>query len=197
MSITYTNASFDSNDPNKARHELRSMDSNLQSRAAYEAIRIARLEDYMNNLRKDHPGWLSRLGLSKQDKAILQAYGEKELEAATILLSHQNQILTAISRAQLSFVTEVVNTLLKTGRAGLKSAAASIYSEALLNLQGRIKDTSTRLYDMIEEEYFEAEKRLPPIRTVIYERIDTMLRNWAKASLLLQEEFITILEKNL
>jgi len=191
-----SHSSVNADNTGKAGHELHSLDANLQGRASFESLRMSQLEAHMAELRKNYPGWLTRLALSPEDRALLQAYGEKELEAARMLLSHQNQVLTIISQAQVSFVAEVVNTMLKTGRAGLKSAAAAMYTAEMLRLQKKLSDSSTAFYNMIEEKYLEAEKRLPPIRQQILEKLETDLKYWAKALRLIQEEFISILEPN-
>jgi hypothetical protein len=190
------NTHVSNDDSSKARTELQSLDSNLQSRAGFEVLKMEQLERHLSDLKSSYSTWLSRLGLSQHDKALLEAREEKELEFARTFLTHQNQKLTIISHADVSFVAEVVKTLLRTGQAGLKGAAAALYREAMLNFQYRQSEASARFYADIERQYNEAAEMLPPIRHHILSQIDTSLRNWARACEKMQEEFISILEEN-
>ena len=189
----FMNANHHEGHTGATRQQFQSLDENMQRRAALEAMRKSQLEDHLAMLSTNYQNWFSRLGLSREDRALLKAYSERQLEAAKIILTEQNKILTVISRAQVLIVEEIVYTLQKTTRVGLKSIAIRLYSEAILNLQTDLERASVEVYDLVEKKYKQAEERPMPVRIRIIAEIDTLLTNWALYSRRLQEDFISIL----
>lgn len=180
---------------NEAKSELETLGSGLQEQTGIEEHRKSQLMQHMKDLKENNQGWLNRLTLPKEDKAMLKAYGEKQIEAAVIVLGNQNKALAAICEGQVSFIREVVNTLLQTGRSGLKSAAAAIYKENALAMQATLDRISREFYSLVENKYRDAEKRLPFVQKQIIQEIELMMRKWTEDTVSIQNDFSTILQE--
>lgn len=195
MEPNNTNTTIDTQNVNEAKSELETLGSGLQGQTAIEEHRKGQLMQHMKDLKENNQGWLNRLMLPKEDKALLRAYGEKQLEAAQIVLGNQNKALAAICEGQVSFIREVVNTLLQTGRSGLKGAAATIYKENALAMQATLTRISSEFYTLVENKYRDAEKRLPFVQKQMMQEIELMMRKWSEDTVSLQNDFSTILQE--
>ena len=127
MEINNTNTTTATQNVNETKSELEILGSGLQGGTAMEEQRKAQLMQHMKDLKDSNQGLLNRLMLSKEDKALLKLYGEKELEAVETVLGDQNKALAVIGDGQVKFIKQVVNTLLLTGRSGSKGGATAIY----------------------------------------------------------------------
>jgi hypothetical protein len=194
--MEYTNTVVDTQNVNEAKSELEILGSGLQGQTSIEEHRKGQLMQHIKDLKNNNQGWLNRLLLPKEDKALLRAFGEKELEAAEIALGSQNKALAAICDGQVSFIKEVVNTMLKTGRSGLKGAAATIYKENALAMQSSITRISGEFYTLVETKYRDAETRLPFVQKQMMAEIELMMRKWSEDTLTIQNDFSTILQEN-
>ena len=185
----------DTQNISEAKSELETLGSGLQSQTSIEEHRKGQLIEHMKDLRDNNQGWLNRLILPKEDKALLKAYGEKQLEAAQIVLATQNKALSAICEGQVAFIREVVNTLLQTGRSGMKGAAATIYKENALAMQATLTKISGEFYTLVENKYRDAEKRLPFVQKQMMQEIEMMMRKWSEDTVSIQNDFSTILQE--
>ena len=192
---TNTLSFIDAQNVNGAKSELESLGSGLQGQTSVEEHRVNHLKDHLNNLKENNQGWLSRLMLPKEDKAMLKLYGEKQLQAAQVVLENQNKALNAICEAQLSFIREVVNTLLQTGRSSLKGAAATIFKENALAMQSSLTRISREFYTVVENHYRDAEKRLPFIQKHMLAEIELMIAKWEEDTKAIQYDYSKILQE--
>lgn len=195
MELNIVPANNESKDVSVAKSELHSLNTGLHGQASQEDERKTNLMRHLEVLSQRNRGFLDRLALNKDEKALLKTYSEKQLEAADVILSGQNKALSAVCDAQVSFVKEVVNTMLKTGRSGLKSAAAGIYRENALSMQTAMDRISSEFYTLIEKKYLDAEKRLPFIQKQILSEIEMMMVKWQQDFELIQNDFSTILQE--
>lgn len=189
------NTIVDTQNVSEAKSELEILGSGLQEQTSIEEHRKRQLMQHMKDLKENNQGWLNRLMLPREDKALLKAYGEKQLEAAQIVLGNQNKALAAICEGQVSFIREVVNTLLQTGRSGLKGAAATIYKENALAMQATLTRISSEFYTLVENKYRDAEKRLPFVQKQMMHEIELMMRKWSEDTVSIQNDFSTILQE--
>lgn len=195
MEQNITNTFAGTQNVSEAKTELETLGSGLQEQTSIEEHRKGQLMKHMNDLKDNNQGWLNRLMLPREDKALLKAYGEKQLEAAQIVLGNQNKALAAICEGQVSFIREVVNTLLQTGRSGLKGAAATIYKENALAMQATLTRISSEFYTLVENKYRDAEKRLPFVQKQMMYEIEIMMRKWSEDTVSIQNDFSTILQE--
>ncbi len=185
----------DTQNVNEAKSELQTLGSGFQEQTSIEEHRKEQLVKHIKDLKNNNQGWLDHIMLPREDKALLKAYGEKQLEAALIVLGNQNKALSAICEGQVSFIREVVNTLLQTGRSGMKGAAAAIYKENALAMQATLTRISSEFYTLVENKYRDAEKRLPFVQKQIEIEIELMMRKWSEDTVSIQNDFSTILQE--
>lgn len=195
METNNTFTTVDQHNVNEAKSELENLGSNLQGQTALEDHRKAVLLQHMKDLKSNNQGWVSRLMLPREDKAMLKVYGEKQIEAAEIVLGNQNASLQAICAGQVAFIKEVVNTLLKTGRSGLKGAAAAIYRENALAMQANLTRISSEFYTLVEGKYKDAQTRLPFVQKQAMAEIDLMMQKWNQDFVEIQNDYSTILQE--
>jgi hypothetical protein len=197
MDMNNTLTVVDTQNVNGAKSELESLGTGLQGQTSIEEHRLTQLRQHMKDLKNNNQGWLNRLMLPKEDKEMLRLYGEKQLEAAQIVLDTQNKALNAICEGQLSFVREVVNTLLQTGRSGLKGAAATIFSENTLAMQATLTRISREFYTVMENHYRDAERRMPFIQKQMMAEIDLMMAKWNEDTVSIQNDYSKILQERI
>jgi len=185
----------DNQNVNETKSELETLGSDMQGQTALAEQRRSLLMQHVRDLKENNQGWINRLMLPKEDKALLKTYGEKQLEAAEIVLGNQNRALAAICDGQTSFIKEVVNTLLQTGRSGLKGAAAAIYQENALAMQATLTKISGEFYTLVENKYRDAEGRLPFVQKQMMLEIELMMRKWLEDIHSIQDDFSTILKE--
>lgn len=195
MEQNNTNIMVDTQNVNEAKSELQTLGSGFQEQTSIEEHRKEQLVKHIKDLKNNNQGWLDHIMLPREDKALLKAYGEKQLEAALIVLGNQNKALSAICEGQVSFIREVVNTLLQTGRSGMKGAAAAIYKENALAMQATLTRISSEFYTLVENKYRDAEKRLPFVQKQIEIEIELMMRKWSEDTVSIQNDFSTILQE--
>ena len=111
------------------KQELHQMGDQLNGKTDMVGQKEAIIERHVRNLAERNKTWIDQMLLPGADKELLKAYAAKQAEAVNIILDSQNKSLAALCGGQVTFVKEVVNTLLKTGRAGLKAGADLIYVE--------------------------------------------------------------------
>jgi len=179
----------------EAKDELKTLGSDLNDQTSLEGHRKTMLINHVKEVKANNQDWVSRLFLPKGEKEKLKILDEKELEGIRIVLDNQNEALRAICAAQVSFIKEVVNTMLKTGRSGMQSAASAIYKENALAMQNSLTQITNRFYDLLEAKYRDAEGRLPFIQKHITEDIETMMSNWQRDTMTLQNDFSNILNE--
>lgn len=185
----------DNQNVNGAKSELQHLNAGMNTETSIQERRKAHLAKHIESLKENNNTFLSRLTLPKEDKALLRMYGEKQLEAAEIVLTGQNKALSVIAEGQLTFIKEVVNTLLSTGRSGMQSAAAVIYKENALEFQSRISDLTERFYHLIESKFVGLESRNPVVQKMILSEIDLMSNKWMSDTETLMNDFSKILSE--
>ncbi len=196
MELNTNNFSDHSNSTvNGAKDELKILGSDLTGQTTIEGHRKTMLTRHVKDLRTSHQTWVSRLLLPKGEKEMLKIFDEKELEGIRIVLDGQNDALRVICASHVSFIKEVVNTMLKTGRSGLQSAASVIFKENALTMQTNLTRISNQFYNLLEAKYYDAEKRQPFVQKQIMNEIDIMIAKWNQDFMILQDDFSKILNE--
>ena len=180
-----------------AKSELQTLGSGLQSQAGLEVKRKELIVKQLNELGQTNFGWVERLKLSREKKALLKLYAEKQLEAAEKVLETQNRTISAISDAQLAFVKEALNVLIVTGRSGLQGAASAIFQENALVLNRKLTGLSYEFADVIEGKLKDAEKRSPSVRSMLLEEVSLMMQKWHAEYERILEDFGRILDEKI
>lgn len=153
----------------------------------------AMIARHVEEIANSNKTWLSRMMLNKDDKHLLKEYGERQQEAVHIILSNQNKALGAISAGHVAMTKEVVNTLLKTGRAGLKVTSDVIFTE-LRNKRGiSMERESVVFYDLMETKLADAARRQGRLQEIKLQEVELDLKSWEQSYRLLLEEFGNIL----
>jgi hypothetical protein len=175
--------------------ELQALGSELTGKAAFLQRKEVVLAQHIEQLAHRNRSWLERLGLPKEEKMMLREYAEKQQEALAVILSHQNKSLAAICSGQVTFVKEVVNTLLKTGRAGLKASADVLFMEYRNQRAAKMEMLSNDFYNLIELKLQDAETRPTRLQEMKLREVEMDLKKWEDDYLLLQDEFSAILKE--
>jgi co-chaperonin GroES (HSP10) len=176
-------------------NELQNLGSELNGKAGFIQKKETILARHIEDLATTNKTWLDRLMLPKEDKMMLKVYAEKQQEAVGIILSNQNKSLAAICGGQVTFVKEVVNTLLKTGRAGLKAGADVIFTEYRNQRAVKMEKLANDFYNLIEVKLADAEKRTQKLQDMKLREVDIDLQKWEEDYKLLQDEFSNILRE--
>ena len=190
---TVTQMADNNLDSNKS--ELRQMGDQLNGKTDMVAKKEAILEGHVRRLAERNKTWVDQLMLTSTDKEMLKGYAAKQTEAVNIILDSQNKSLAALCGGQVTFVKEVVNTLLKTGRAGLKAGADLIYVEYRNDRANKMETLTNEFYNLIERKMADAEKRPGKLQAMKLKEIDLDLQKWEEDYQLLQEEFSDILKE--
>lgn len=176
-------------------NELQNLGSELNGKAGFIQKKETILARHIEDLATTNKTWLDRLMLPKEDKMMLKVYAEKQQEAVGIILINQNKSLAAICGGQVTFVKEVVNTLLKTGRAGLKAGADVIFTEYRNQRAVKMEKLANDFYNLIEVKLADAEKRTQKLQDMKLREVDIDLQKWEEDYKLLQDEFSNILRE--
>ena len=176
-------------------NELQNLGSELNGKAGFIQKKETILARHIEDLATKNKTWLDRLMLPKEDKMMLKVYAEKQQEAVGIILSNQNKSLAAICGGQVTFVKEVVNTLLKTGWAGLKAGADVIFTEYRNQRAVKMEKLANDFYNLIEVKLADAEKRTQKLQDMKLREVDIDLQKWEEDYKLLQDEFSNILRE--
>jgi len=176
-------------------NELQNLGSELNGKAGFIQKKETILSRHIEDLATTNKTWLDRLMLPKEDKMMLKVYAEKQQEAVGIILSNQNKSLAAICGGQVTFVKEVVNTLLKTGRAGLKAGADVIFTEYRNQRAVKMEKLANDFYNLIEVKLADAERRTQKLQDMKLREVDIDLQKWEEDYKLLQDEFSNILRE--
>ena len=183
------------NNLDSSKHELHQMGDQLNGKTEMVAQKEAILEKHVRHLAERNKTWLDQLILPVADKEMLKGYAAKQTEAVNIILDSQNKSLAALCGGQVTFVKEVVNTLLKTGRAGLKAGADLIYVEYRNDRANKMELLTNEFYNLIERKFADAEKRPEKLQAMKLREIDNDLLKWEQDYQLLQDEFSNILKE--
>lgn len=183
------------NNLDSSKHELHQMGDQLNGKTEMVAQKEAILEKHVRHLAERNKTWLDQLILPVADKEMLKGYAAKQTEAVNIILDSQNKSLAALCGGQVTFVKEVVNTLLKTGRAGLKAGADLIYVEYRNDRANKMELLTNEFYNLIERKLADAEKRPEKLQAMKLREIDNDLLKWEQDYQLLQDEFSNILKE--
>ena len=176
-------------------NELQNLGSDLNGKAGFIQKKEAILTRHIEEMASTNKSWLNRLMLPKEEKMMLKVYGEKQQEAVSIILENQNKSLAAICGGQVSFVKEVVNTLLKTGRAGLKAGSDVIFTEYRNQRAIQMEKLANDFYNLIESKIADAERRIKKLQDMKLREVDIDLQKWEEDYRLLQYEFSNILRE--
>ena len=183
------------NNLDSSKQELHQMGDQLNGKTEMVAQKEAILERHVRHLAERNKTWLDQLILPVADKEMLKGYAAKQTEAVNIILDSQNKSLAALCGGQVTFVKEVVNTLLKTGRAGLKAGADLIYVEYRNDRANKMELLSNEFYNLIERKLADADKRPGMLHAMKLREIDNDLQKWEQDYQLLQDEFSNILKE--
>lgn len=173
--------------------ELKMVGSQLNGKTSFAAQKEALLTRHIEQIAERNNSWIERLSLSQQEKSMLNKYYEKQQEAVEVILDHHNKSLTALCSGQVAFVKEVVNTVLKTGRAGLKAGADLLFMEYRIQRAAKMELLTNEFYDLIDRKLQDAERRSPMLQQLKMKEINVDLERWEQDYQLLQEEFSRIL----
>ena len=183
------------NNLDSSKQELHQMGDQLNGKTEMVAQKEAILERHVRHLAERNKTWLDQLILPVADKEMLKGYAAKQTEAVNIILDSQNKSLAALCGGQVTFVKEVVNTLLKTGRAGLKAGADLIYVEYRNDRANKMELLTNEFYNLIERKLADADKRPGMLHAMKLREIDNDLQKWEQDYQLLQDEFSNILKE--
>ena len=183
------------NNLDSSKQELHQMGDQLNGKTEMVAQKEAILERHIRHLAERNKTWLDQLILPVADKEMLKGYAAKQTEAVNIILDSQNKSLAALCGGQVTFVKEVVNTLLKTGRAGLKAGADLIYVEYRNDRANKMELLTNEFYNLIERKLADADKRPGMLHAMKLREIDNDLQKWEQDYQLLQDEFSNILKE--
>ena len=175
--------------------ELQELGSKLNGKTSFIVQKQAILENHISNLASRNRTWIDRMLLPMAERLMLKGYVEKQAEAVNIILEQQNKSLAALCGGHVTFVKEVVNTLLKTGRAGLKAGADLLYIEYRNQRAINMEKLSHEFYDLIERKMADAENRPQRLQDMKMREVEIDLRKWEDDYQLLQDEFSNILKE--
>jgi hypothetical protein len=178
-----------------ATNELQNLGSELNGKTAFLQRKEMMLAEHIEKIARTNRTWLQRLQLPKEEKMMLQEYAEKQQEAVGVILTNQNKSLHAICEGQVTFVKEVVNTLLKTGRAGLKAGADVLFAQLRNQRTDELQKLSSEFYDLMEIKMADAEKRPSRLQEMKLREIEIDLVKWEADYEQLQNEFSSILQE--
>ena len=195
MNLNNNVAQPQNNELGDNKQELQQLGSGLSGKTSFIAQKEAILERHVKDIATRNKTWLDRMMLPANDKLMLKGYAEKQAEAVSIILDHQNKSLAALCGGQVAFVKEVVNTLLKTGRAGLKAGADLIYVEYRNQRAVKMEVLTNEFYNLIERKLEDAEKRPARLQAMKLKEVDIDLQKWEEDYQLLQDEFSNILKE--
>jgi hypothetical protein len=168
----------------------------LNGTAPFIKQKEAILHKHIEDLATTNRTWLSRIALPKEDKQLLQVYGEQRKEAAMISLSAQNKSLSAIASGHVAYVTEMVNTIVQVGRAGFKAGADVLFIEYKTNRAKKIEEKAVEFYDMLEAKFADAEKRSPMFQQDRLDEIKIDMANWKSDYEKLLNNFSSVLNQS-
>jgi hypothetical protein len=177
----------------ESQEELQSLGTKLNGKTSFAAQKEALLSKHIEQIATRNNSWFERLSLSLQEKSLLNKYYEKQQEAVEVILDHQNKSLSALCGGQVAFVKEVVNTLLKTGRAGLKAGADLIFLEYRNQRATKMEVLAKDFYDLVERKLLDAERRPQRLQELKMKEVEIDLQKWEEEYQLLQDEFSKIL----
>jgi phage-related minor tail protein len=173
--------------------ELKDLGSQLNGKTSFAAQKEALLTGHIESIAERNNSWIQRLSLSLQEKSMLDKYYQKQQQAVEVILDHQNASLVALCSGQVAFVKEVVNTLLKTGRAGLKAGSDLIFMDYRNQRAARMEILGMEFYDLMERKLEDAERRSPKLQELKLKEVAIDLKKWEEDYQLLQDEFSNIL----
>lgn len=188
-------ATLDTGAVQETSSELQQLGSELTGKAGFIQRKEMLLTQHIEQLAGRNRSWLERLALPKEEKLMLREYAERQVEALGVVLQHQNRSLAAICGGQVTFVKEVVNTLLKTGRAGIKAGADVLFMEYRNQRAARMEKLANEFYNLVELKLADAESRPQRLQELKLREVEADLKQWEEDYLLLQEEFGAILRE--
>jgi hypothetical protein len=177
----------------KNQMELQNLGSQLNGKAGFVARKEEIMTAHIEALAKRNNSWIERMAMSSVEKEMLKGYVEKQKEALDIIHDNQNKALAALCGGQVAFIKEVVNTMLKTGRAGLKAGADMIFTEYKIQRAEKMEVLTQQFYNLIERKFADAEKRSPLLQEMKLKEIDMDIKKWNEDYELLLNEFSNIL----
>ena len=195
MQDTNTVTQMEDNNLGGNKQDLQDLGEQLSGKTNTIARKEAILERHVKSLADRNKTWLDQLMLPAAEKEMLKSYAAKQTEAVNIILDSQNKSLSALCGGQVTFVKEVVNTLLKTGRAGLKAGADLIYVEYRNQRAIKLEILTNEFYNLIEKKIADAEKRPARLQEMKFREIEIDLKKWEEDYQLLQDEFSNILKE--
>lgn len=176
-------------------NQLQQLTSSLNGKPAFIQQKEAMLIRHLESISGSSKTWVDRMLLPKKERLMLKEYAEKQQEAASIILASQNKSLTAICEGQVTFVKEVVNTLLKTGRAGIKAGADVLFTQFRNQRTAELQKLSEEFYNLMEIKMADAERRPQRLQEMKLREIEIDLQKWAEDYHKLQDEFSAILQE--
>lgn len=175
--------------------ELQQLTSSLNGKPAFIQQKEAMLLRHLETVSNSSKSWVDRMLLPKEEKLMLKEYAEKQQDAIGIILANQNKSLAAICEGQVTFVKEVVNTLLKTGRAGMKAGADVLFMQFRNQRLAELQKLSEEFLNLIEIKMADAERRPSRLQEMKLREIDRDLQKWEDDYAKLQDEFSSILQE--
>lgn len=156
-----------------------------------QALLIKQVEDLHERQRH----WINRLGLTQQERRMLQTYWLNQQTALESAMQEHNRSMKAIGEAQVTFVREVCNSLLTLGRANLQFGRSVLYQEQSLQLHAALEEKNRAFWDLFEAKVKDAEDRPEGVRRLIYQQAERMLERWNQQFEDILDDFLALLRE--
>ncbi|MBK8493489.1 MAG: hypothetical protein IPL49_22115 [Saprospirales bacterium] len=174
-------------DTQSVKNELPGLQFDMVLKTDFVQHQEEMLIKQIGQLCQKQANWSQRLMLSQGEREQLEVFWKRQQEALDSALQTRNQSLQAIREAHLSFIREVCNSLLLTGRSSLQVSVGIQFTEHSLQLRRSLEKLNESFWDLMEEKLRQADNREERIRSLILEQITHELNRW-------NEQYDTILD---
>jgi hypothetical protein len=188
----YSQNSFDIQSATEPKVELEKM----QSHAAGSAELIQKKQTYLvkrvEEANRKSQSLLGRLSMSKSEKELAQVHMEKQTDTLETIMDQHNLSIKAIAQSQTTYLRELCNALLLTGRSGLQRSVKIIYSENFVALTTQLDELGNEIFDLVERKLNDMSQRPSQLQKMMMDQIETLMSKWDKLYDEILESFVRL-----
>jgi len=179
----------------KTGNNMNNLDSTLQKQPDKVNIKQAVIENRLTRLAELNNNIITRWGMSKNDKALLQIDAKSNQEALQIIRKGENDNLSAIADYQTRYLKAILHNLVLVGESNMTGAAKLHYENAKMVLHEKLLNKMEEMTTILEEFEKRAMQKPEKFKNALLEAADRTLAQWGKDFDTHLDEFAELLKK--
>jgi hypothetical protein len=188
----YSQNTFDKQSANETKVELERMQNNTTGAVDVMQKKQDFLVKRVEDANRKSQTFFGRLTMSKSAKELAQVYLEKQTNTLETVMDQRNLCIRAIAQSQTTYIREMCNALLLTGRSGLQTSVKSIYTENFLVLSTQLDDVGNEILDLVERKLDDLSKRPQQLQIMMMDQVNTLMSKWDKLYDEILESFVKL-----